>query len=222
MIRDKPIATSNRLVYLPRRMTALPLLLLAVTASRASADLILAVEDVTVSSPGTAFADVFAIIDDNTPRNVAIFNVSLGIEPKGLGVRLENAVEPLVQPLFPGVAPAELGTGDRLRVDGLISGVNMEVPIEDGDRLFRLSIVVPRGIPVGMTFDIDFSPTETFLFEGTGEANEVRIDQFVSGTIRVVPEPSAFLFLSGIAAACGGVCLWRTFSARRRAARVRA
>jgi len=160
------------------------------------ASLELQAEPVTVTSPGTGFFDVFALIDDATMRSVAAYNVRLDISPTTFGVSLNSAETALIQPLFAGQVPLVFATGDFLRVADNLPGINEETPLVDGSRLFRVAFSIPDGVPLGTVFNVNFNPAETFLFDGLGV--EIQNVEFsTNGSITTaVPEPSAFAIWS--------------------------
>jgi len=162
------------------------------------ADLILQVEPVVVTSPGTGFFDVFAVIDDAVPRSVGAYNVRLDISPTGFNVSLDSAETALIQPLFAGRTPLVFATGDFLRVADNLPGLNEATPLVNGSRLFRVAFSIPSGVPVDSVFSVNINPAETVLFDGS--AAPVSINGFsTNGSITtVVPEPSAWA-LMGIA-----------------------
>jgi len=147
------------------------------------AALILQAESITVTSPGTGFFDVFAVIDDTVPRGIAAYNVRLDLSPTTFNGSLDSAETALIQPLFTGQDPLEFATGDFLRVADDLPGINLDTPLVHDSRLFRVLFSVPAGVLPGTVIEVNFDPSETALFDGT--AAESVIDGFLSGSITV-------------------------------------
>lgn len=178
-------------------VNALVLIALSLGAPNKSfAALVLQAESVTVTSPGTSFFDVFAVIDDTLLRNIGGYQTQLDLSPTTFSLTLNSAEEALTNPLFPGQNPLEFATGNSLQVSDFLPGINEALPLHDGDRLFRVLLNIPSGVPVGTVFNVNFNPLVTELVDGFGAA--VAVDGFVSGSITVVPEPAAWA-LMGIA-----------------------
>ena len=147
------------------------------------AALILQAESVTVTSPGTGFLDVFAVIDDSLPRGIAGYNTRLNLNPTTFNVLLDLAETALIQPLFAGQTPLVFATGEFLRVADNLPGINLDTPLVNGSRLFRVLFSVPAGVLPGTSIEVNFDPSETALFDGT--AAESVINGFASGSITV-------------------------------------
>ena len=162
------------------------------------ATLILQAEPVTVTSPGTGFFDVFAVINDATPRGIGSYNVRLDLSPTTFNVSLDSAETALIQPLFAGQNPSVFAAGNFLRVADNLPGISEEKSLVDGSRLFRVAFSIPGGVPLGTVFSVNFNPAETLLFDGL--AAPILIDGFsTNGSITTaVPEPAAWVFM-GIA-----------------------
>jgi len=164
------------------KMLVLCVLLFSVPKA-SSAALILQAESVTTTSPGTGFFDVFAVIDDTVPRGIAAYNVRLDLSPTTFSASLDSAETALIQPLFAGQDPLEFATGNFLRVADDLPGINLDTPLVNGSRLFRVLYSVPAGVLPGTVIDVNFNSLETALFDGT--AAESVIDGFFSGSITV-------------------------------------
>jgi len=194
-----------------------PLVLIALslgTPNKSFATLILQAESVTATSPGTGFFDVFAVIDDTTPRNIGGYQTQLDLSPTTFSLTLDSAELALTAPLFPGQNPSEFATGNFLQVSDFLPGINAALPLLDGDRLFRVLFNIPSSVPVGTVINVNFNSLATELVDGLGAA--VAVDGFVNGSVTVaVPEPTAWALMGTVSI----VIIWRELR-RRSAARL--
>jgi len=168
------------------------MIVLAIFPALGSAAVKLRVQSVTMPSPSVvteSFFDVFFEISPPSGPNLASYNAGLDIAPPDSGVALIGAAE-ASNAAFAGRTPNVFGTGNSLLVaDDLPTG---QVGVSDGAGLFRARFEVQPGT-LG-TFNVDFNPNLTFLFDGS--AASVPTDELIGGTITIVPEPASLALLA--------------------------
>ena len=168
---------------------------LLLAPGEAAAELIVIVDDVTATAGQPGFLDVSFDVADQSP-SLAGYQIELTVTGPDSGVRFTGFAEP-ADAVFPGQSARKLDglelPGNTVAVyDYLCCG---EKPINDGSRLLRLLFETDPGILDTYTVTVNPSPLRTAFSDGSGAL--LPIDQFVAGSITVVPEPSAaILFFS--------------------------
>ena len=163
---------------------------------QATAEMIVCVGDAQVFPGQSGFLDVCFEVTDET-HSLAGYQVELILSGPDSGVHFTGFAEP-PNAIFPGQKPAKTASRPELPGsiaagnDFIFSGENL---IEDGAGIMRVLFDTDIDSLGIHDVTVDTSIARTNFSDGSGEL--IPIDQFVAGTITVVPEPSSLSLLWG-------------------------
>ncbi len=163
---------------------------------QATAEMIVHVADAQVVPGQSGFVDVCFEVTDET-YSLAGYQVELVLSGPDSGVYFTGFAEH-PNAIFPGREPAKTASRPELPGniaagnDFIFSGENL---IEDGAGIMR--VLFDTDIDSLGIYDVavDTNIVRTNFSDGSGEL--IPIDQFVAGTITIVPEPSSLFLLWG-------------------------
>ena len=167
---------------------------------QATAEMIVRVGDAQVVLGQSGFLDVSFEVTNET-YSLAGYQVELILSGPDLSVHFTGFAEH-PNAIFPGQEPAKTASRPELPGniaagnDFIFSGENL---IEDGAGIMRVLFDTDINSLGIYDVTVDTSIARTNFSDGSGEL--IPIDQFVAGTITIVPEPSGLFLLCGAAVA---------------------
>ena len=188
--------------YISSAMTliAVAVACLSLSLDEAAAELIIMVDDVTISSLTNqtvdGFIDIYFEASGDSVAPLAGYDIAIDLTPSDARVALIGVVNPsgARNPVFPQTPPFDAGSStDRILATAFVNP-GLEEMIDDGEGLVR--VVFRVGVGVTGSFDLRIDSSNTNLSDAGGS-----VIAFTSsgGTITVVPEPAtAFLVLGPI------------------------
>lgn len=158
---------------------------------------IISLGDAQVVAGESGYIDVWFEVTDET-NSLAAYQLELIVSGPDSGVHFTGFAEPL-NAIFPGQEPIK--TASRPELPGSIAAANDfiftgENPIENGTGIIRVLFDTDIGSLGVYDVVVDTNIVRTNFSNGSGEL--IPIDQFVAGTITVVPEPSSLLLFCGV------------------------